>query len=112
MNIPTFIKEWIAVSNSFDTERYLEFYLPDATLDDPSVGRKFEGHSGIKEYFDDYFIGYHTHTKQVDLTITDEESANLQVQFTGNFPEGKIGGTFNFKFSDGKIAFVKADLIH
>jgi ketosteroid isomerase-like protein len=112
MNIPTFIEEWIAVSNSFDTKKYLEFYLPDATLDDPSVGRKFEGHSGLKKYFDDYFIGYHTYTEQIQLRITDEESAHLQVQFTGNFPEGKIKGTFDFKFTDGKIAYAKANLIH
>jgi len=112
MNIQTFIKEWIAASNAFDTEKYLEFYLSEAILDDPSVGRKFEGHRGIKEYFDNYFIGYNTHTEQVDLTITDEENVHLEVQFTGNFPEGKIGGTFDFKFKDGKVAFVKADLIH
>jgi len=112
MNIQRFITKWIAASNAFDTEKYLSFYLPSAVLDDPSVGRKFEGHSGIKEYFKNYFIGYNTHTKLVDLTIIDEEHAQLEVQFTGNFPEGKIGGTFDFKFKDGKLAFVKADLIH
>lgn len=48
MNIETFIKDWIAVSNSYDTEKYLEFYNENAVLDDPSVGRKFTGHSGIK----------------------------------------------------------------
>lgn len=112
MNIQSFMKDWIAAGNAFDTGKYLEFYLPDAILDDPSVGRKFEGHSGIKEYFDNYFIGYHTHTEQVDLTITGKESAHLKVEFTGDFPEGKIGGTFDFKFRNSKIAFVKAGLIH
>jgi ketosteroid isomerase-like protein len=112
MNIQRFITEWIAASNAFNTAKYLEFYLPDAILDDPSVGRKFNGHKGIKEYFDSYFIGYHTHTEQVELTITDTASAHLEVEFTGNFPEGKINGTFDFKFKDGKIAFAKAELIH
>jgi len=112
MNAQTFIKEWIAASNAFDTKKYLEFYLPDAILDDPSVGKKFNGHQEIKEYFDNYFIGYNTHTEQVEIRITDEENAHLGVQFTGDFPEGKIGGTFDFKFKNGKIAFAKADLIH
>ncbi|MBG6233808.1 ketosteroid isomerase-like protein [Pedobacter sp. CAN_A7] len=112
MNIQGFITKWIAASNAFDTEKYLGLYLQDAILDDPSVGRKFEGHSGIKQYFDNYFIGYQTRTAQTALKIVDEENAHLEVEFTGDFPEGKIGGTFDFTFKDGKIAFVKADLIH
>lgn len=63
MNIETLIKEWIAASNAFDTEKYLEFYLPEAILDDPSVGRKYKGHSGIKEYFDSYSTTIHTPNK-------------------------------------------------
>jgi len=112
MNTETFIKNWIAASNAFDIEKYISFYLPEAVLDDPSVGRKFERHHGIKQYFDSYFIGYNTHTEQVKLMLIDEGNAHLEVLFTGNFPEGKIGGTFDFKFKEGKIAFVKADLIH
>lgn len=112
MNIETFIKNWIAASNSFDIEKYLSFYLPEAILDDPSVGRKFEEHKGIKQYYDSYFIGYNTHTELVKLNVIDEENAHLEVQFTGDFPEGKIGGTFDFKFREGKIAFVRADLIN
>jgi DNA-3-methyladenine glycosylase I len=112
INIQDFINDWIVASNAFDTEKYLDFYLPDAVLDDPSVGRKFSGHKGVKEYFESYFIGYNTHTNQVNLVIADEENAHLEVEFTGDFPEGKIGGTFDFKIRIGKIAFVKADLIH
>ena len=112
MNTQTFVTEWIAASNAFDTDKYLDFYLPEAVLDDPSVGRKFEGRKGIKQYFDNYFIGYNTHTQQVKLKVINEEHAHLEVQFTGDFPEGKIAGTFDFQFRDGKIAFAKANLIH
>ena len=112
MNIQSFINEWIAASNAFDTEKYLGFYLPDAILDDPSVGRKFVGHSGIKKYFDNYFISYNTHTRQVSVTIIDEENIHLEVAFTGDFPEGKMGGTFDFRLKNGLIASAKADLIH
>ncbi|MDP9955237.1 ketosteroid isomerase-like protein [Epilithonimonas hungarica] len=110
MNIESFIKDWIAVSNSYDTGKYLEFYLEDAIVDDPSVGRKFIGHSGIKDYFVSYFIGYQTQTELRKLRIKDN-SAFLEVEFTGDFPEGKIGGSFDFTFKNDKIGFVKADLI-
>jgi len=111
MNIETFIKEWIAVGNSYNTEKYLEFYNQNAVLDDPSVGKKFIGHSGIKYYFVSYFIGYKTQTELRKLEIK-EDSAYLEVQFTGDFPEGKIGGSFDFVFKYNKIEFVRADLIH
>lgn len=112
MNIQHQIHDWIAASNAFDTNGYLEFYLPDAVLDDPSVGRKFMGHKGIKDYFDSYFIGYNTQSRIVRLVVIDSENAHLEVEFTGDFPEGKIGGTFDLRFRDGKIAFAKADLVH
>jgi ketosteroid isomerase-like protein len=111
MNIEMFIKNWIAVSNNYDTEKYLDFYLKDAVLDDPSVGRKFIGHDGIKDYFVSYFIGYQTQTELRKLEIKDN-SAYLEVEFKGDFPEGKIGGSFDFTFKKDKIEFVKADLIH
>lgn len=110
MNTEIFIKDWIAASNRYDTEKYMEFYLENAVLDDPSVGRKFNGHNGIRAYFESYFIGYKTQTELILLKIK-ENSAYLEVEFTGDFPEGKIGGSFDFIFKDGKIASLKADLI-
>ncbi len=110
MDIKTFLTDWIAVSNSYDTEKYLEKYLEDAVLDDPSVGRKFVGHKGIGEYFTSYFIGYKTQTKLKKLTIQ-KNKAHLEVEFTGEFPEVKIDGMFDFTFKDNKIAHVKAELI-
>ena len=55
MELEKFIEEWIAVSNSYDTEKYLTFYSEDAVLDDPSVGKKFSGKNGIKEYYESYY---------------------------------------------------------
>ncbi len=113
MEIQNLISGWIAASNAFDTKKYLDYYLPDAILDDPSVGKKFIGHEGIRDYFESYFIGYTTKTEMVNLKISeDRQSAHLEVLFSGDFPEGNIGGTFDFKFKGEKIAFVKADLIH
>ncbi|ASK32707.1 hypothetical protein CEY12_07130 [Chryseobacterium sp. T16E-39] len=110
MDIPQFIKEWIDNSNAFKVEQYLTKYHENAVLDDPSVGRSFKSHKGIREYFEDYFIGYNTHTKLVNLHVKDN-IAHAEVLFTGDFPGGKTGGTFDFTFKDGKIIHVKADLI-
>ena len=76
MSTETLIKNWIAISNSYDTEKYLEFYLKDAILDDPSVGRKFVGHAGIKDYFESYFIEYKTQTKLKKLEIRKLKNPN------------------------------------
>ena len=110
MDIKTFLAKWIAVSNSYDTEKYLKTYHADAVLDDPSVGKTFVGHKGIRDYYASYFIGYKTQTKLTKLDIN-KNKAHLEVEFTGEFPEGKIGGMFDFVFKDGKIANVKAALL-
>jgi len=110
MDIEKIIEDWIATGNSYNTEKYLDFYAENTVLDDPSVGRKFNGKKGVKEYFESYFIGYKTQTKRVNLVIKDENHAHLEVEFTGNFPEGKIGGTFDLTFEEGKIELVTADL--
>jgi ketosteroid isomerase-like protein len=111
MDIQTIIDNWIAAGNAYDTEKYLRFYAEDAVLDDPSIGRKFRGHKGINEYFDSYFIGYKTQTKLVRIDMADAENVHVEVHFTGDFPEGEIGGTFDLTFKDGKITFATADLI-
>ena len=110
MDIKAFLIDWIKVSNSYNTEKYLAKYLEDAVLDDPSVGRKFIGHKGIREYYVSYFIGYKTQTKLVKLDIQDNK-AHMKVDFTGEFPEGQIGGMFDFSFKDEKIENVEANLI-
>lgn len=112
MDIQHFITSWLAASNAYDTQKYLEFYLPEAVLDDPSIGRIFEGHQGVKEYFNNYFIGYQTQTRQLLLDIVDDSHAHLEVEFTGDFPEGIIGGIFDFTFKNNKIVALNADLKH
>ncbi|HMJ46441.1 MAG TPA: hypothetical protein VK498_03885 [Ferruginibacter sp.] len=85
MNIETSISDWINTSNAFGQKKYLEFYLGNAVLDDPSVGRKFIGHDSIKDYFVSYFIGYNTRTELLKLkfktNITLIWKCNLQVIF-------------------------------
>jgi len=111
MDIPQFIQQFITISNNYDTENYLKLWHTTAVLDDPSVGRVFKGHAGIRKYFEDYFIGYRTQTRLIELDIIDDNEANIEVEFTGEFPEGKIRGTFDFVFKAGKIISAKAELI-
>lgn len=110
MEIKEFINDLLSKSNDYDTEKYLEKWHDNAVLDDPSVGQVFKGHSGIKKYFENNFIGYKTQTRLEKLEIITDNKANIEVEFTGKFPEGKIGGTFEFIFKDGKIDKAKADL--
>lgn len=109
MDTEKFIAGWLRASNNFDTEKYLEMYHKEAILDDPSVGRKFEGYPGIRDYFESYFTGFNTQTQLTDLSFIGDK-VHLEVEFTGDFPEGRIGGIFDFMFKEGKIAAVKADL--
>ncbi|RYJ42397.1 hypothetical protein [Flavobacterium beibuense] len=75
MEIKEFIDSWLEATNSIDTKHYLDFFLPEAILDDPSVGEKFTGHSGIKYYFESYFIGYNTQTVLNELIVNKDNSA-------------------------------------
>lgn len=111
MNINAFVKDWLAKSNAYDTKKYLEKWQENAVLDDPSVGSVFKGHAGIKKYFESYFIGYKTQTRLIKLDIISDREAHIEVEFTGEFPEGKIGGTFDLSFKYGKIAKAKAALL-
>lgn len=111
MTILRRVENWIATSNTYDVSRYVEFFNNDAVLDDPSVGKKFVGHTGIKEYFHTYFVGYRTQTKLLKLESRDTAHAYLEVEFTGTFPEGRILGTFDLTFDHHKIQFIKADLL-
>ncbi|MBS1780735.1 MAG: nuclear transport factor 2 family protein [Bacteroidetes bacterium] len=110
MDLKDFITNWLLASNSYDTNAYLKMYHEDAELDDASVGRIFKGHSGIRKYFEDYFIIYKTQTRLVKLNIITPNKVFIEVEFSGEFPEGRIGGAFDFTFKGHKIKSVKASL--
>ncbi|MFE7227576.1 YybH family protein [Nocardioides sp. NPDC057577] len=104
------IAEWVAATNTHDTAAYLAFFTDDAVLDDPSVGEVFEGHAGIGEYFRAYFVGYDTRTRLVSTEPRDG-CLHVEVEFTGTFPEGRVGGVFDVTLTaEQKIRHVRADL--
>lgn len=110
MDTNAFLQSWLSASNSFDTNAYLQYYDEKAVIHDPAVGEKFIGHSRIRKYFEEYFIGYNTHTKIVKIEIPDDTSAHLETLFTGNFSEKGIDGTLDFTFHKDKIIHLKAEL--
>jgi len=106
----TTINEWIAAMNAHDTAAYLEFFTEDGVLDDPSVGRVYNGRSEIIDYFESYFIGYNTQTQLVSVEPQDDY-LHVEVAFTGSFPGGQTGGIFDVTLAaDQKIERVRADL--
>ncbi|RYD58258.1 MAG: nuclear transport factor 2 family protein [Sphingobacteriales bacterium] len=105
------VGDFLAAANTFDTIMFMAQWHKDAVLDDPCVGRKFAGHNEIQEYFEDYFIGYNTQTQLVKLDATSKNKVRIEVLFTGTFPQGEIGGTFDLVYREGKIQSAKAELI-
>jgi len=106
----TTITSWLEATNSHRADAYLAFFTKDAVLDDPSVGEVFKGRSGIKKYYDSYFIGYNTQTELVSIEPR-AEFVHVEVNFTGDFPGGQTGGIFDMTFApDGLISHIRADL--
>lgn len=104
------VAKWIDATNTHDLTKYLSFFTEDAALDDPSVGEIFEGASAIGRYFQSYFVEYNTQTRLV-RTERAQSTLHVEVDFTGDFPGGQTGGTFEITFSADKISHVKADLL-
>lgn len=104
------VGDWITATNTHDVDQYLAFFADDAVLDDPSVGEAFTGKPGIARYFQSYFVGYNTQTRLVS-TDARENSLHVEVDFTGDFPGGQTGGTFDITFAGEKLAHVTADLL-
>ncbi|AJG19543.1 nuclear transport factor 2 family protein [Cupriavidus basilensis] len=99
----------IAATNAFDVERALSLFTPEAVIDDPSTGDRFDGHAGVRDYIERYFIGYHTVTRFLSIAIRDENRARVRVDFTGDFGH-EIGLLEMFINAEGLIARVDADL--
>ena len=104
------IGDWITATNTHDVQAYLSFFTDEPVLDDPSVGSEFRGRDGVAAYYESYFIGYDTQTR---LISTEQRSGSVHadVHFTGSFPGGQTGGTFDITFDDrGLIQHIRADL--
>jgi hypothetical protein len=75
----------ITATNAFDVERALPLFTLDATIDDPSTGHRFDGHAGVRDYIQRYFVGYHTVTRVLSVKTIGHNRTRVRVDFTGDF---------------------------
>lgn len=99
----------IAAINAFDIARALTMFAPDAVIDDPSTGHRFDGHAGIREYIERYFIAYQTVTRFLSIRDLGQNRARVRVDFTGDFGH-EIGLLEMFVDEAGLIARIDANL--
>jgi ketosteroid isomerase-like protein len=99
----------IAATNAFDVERALALFAPDAVIDDPSTGHRFDGHAGVRDYIEQYFVGYHTATRLLSIKRLANRQARIRVDFTGDFGH-EIGLLELSVDAHGLIVRIDADL--
>lgn len=99
----------IAATNALDAERVLALFTPDAVIDDPSTGHRFDGHAGIRNYIEQYFIAYHTVTRFLSIESLGHNRARVRVDFTGDFGH-EIGLLEMSMNEDGLIVRIDANL--
>ncbi|WEJ12115.1 nuclear transport factor 2 family protein [Sinorhizobium prairiense] len=51
------VEPLIRAANSFDAQAALHLFAHDAAIDDPSTRERFEGHAGVRDYMDRFFVG-------------------------------------------------------
>lgn len=79
------VESFIRTANAFDVEATLSLFAPDAVIDDVSVGDAFEGSNGVRQYFERFFVGYHTATRLLSIEMLDDRTSDVRVDFTGDF---------------------------
>jgi ketosteroid isomerase-like protein len=99
----------INATNGYDVDAALALFTPNAVIDDPSTGERFDGHPGIREYVERFFVGYHTVTKLLSVKSLDASRVRARVEFTGDFGHeiGRLDLTID---PAGLIARIDADL--
>ena len=99
----------LAATNAFDVERALTLFTRDAVIDDPSTGHQFDGQAGIRDYFQRFFVGYHTVSRLLSTQRLGPDRASLRVDFTGDFGH-EIGRLDISVDAKGLITRIDADL--
>ncbi len=103
------VRKLIDATNAFDVEAALVLFAPNAVIDDVSVGDKFSGSAGVRNYLERFFVGYHTVSKVLSVEMLGDRRAMVRLDFTGDF--GHETGILDLSI-DGKglIRAIHADL--
>lgn len=105
----TVVDSFIAATNAFDVEQALALFASDAVIDDVSVGDEFAGAAGVRRYLEQYFVGYHTVSKVIEVDVLGDRRAIAHLDFTGDF--GHETGVLDITVDgQGRIATIAADL--
>jgi ketosteroid isomerase-like protein len=99
----------IAATNKRGADAVVALFTPDAVVDDPSTGQRFDRHPGIGDYIERYLVAYHTVTRLVSIDTRADGRTRLRVDFTGDFGH-KIGLLDLTVDAGGLITRIDADL--
>lgn len=99
----------ISATNEGDADAVVALFTPDAVIEDPSTGSRFDGHVGIRDYVERYFVGYHTEIQLLSIETRADDRARVRVDFTGDFGH-EIGLLDLTVDPSGRITRINADL--
>ncbi len=103
------VDAFIASTNAFDADEVLRLFATDAVIDDPSTGHRFDGVAGVRQYIEQYFVGYKTVSKLLSVNQLRDGRTRVRVDFTGDF--GHEIGLLDIRFGkDGRIVRIDAEL--
>ncbi|WP_295521374.1 nuclear transport factor 2 family protein [uncultured Stenotrophomonas sp.] len=99
----------VAATNAFDVDAALSLFTPDAVIDDPSTGHRFDGAAGVRDYIARYFVAYHTVTRILAVDADARGRGCVRVDFKGDFGHetGRLLMTLD---TAGRITRIDADL--
>jgi ketosteroid isomerase-like protein len=103
------VESFIRTANAFDVDGALSLFTPDAVIDDVSVSDAFVGRDGVRNYLEQFFVGYHTQSKLLSLEGPDDFNATIRLDFTGDFGH-EIGILKIVVNADGLIERIDANL--
>ncbi|WP_254051236.1 nuclear transport factor 2 family protein [Stenotrophomonas sp. ESTM1D_MKCIP4_1] len=98
-----------AATNAFDVDGAVSLFTPDAVIDDPSTGQRFDGAAGVRAYIERYFVGYHTVTRILSVEPEARARACVRVDFKGDFGH-ETGRLVMALDAAGRIRRIDADL--
>jgi ketosteroid isomerase-like protein len=103
------VENFISTTNSKDIKGALALFTNDAVINDPSVGRNFDGIDQVRVYVERFFVGYNTTTKLLRTEQVTENIVKAYVDFTGDF--GHETGYLQFETNENELIIrVDADL--
>lgn len=104
-----FVDTLLRTLNARDVDGAVALFAPGAVIDDVSVGDAFVGTDGIRQYLDQFFVGYRTTSKRLALTQLDDVTVIVRVDFIGDFGH-EIGSLRIRRGAGGLIEHIAASL--